>query len=405
MANLKADSPLCRRIVLSFLDFLNSVEPSSASDVESLEVAKDCLSEAFKIDSSATHSVAKSDSLVQIFSSQTGHNEIKSDQIHKEYRADTSHTSCANNTVDTKIPGTPECLDDIERQDTRTIGVREDELFGQFFGALEKIHYFGNGDDEQALDRTTHLFHNALMEMKKSGCEEIDLKSLADTFKVQGNKAMQSKIYSEAIELYTIAIALRDDNAVYYCNRAAAYTQTKQYTEATRDCHQAIAIDPNYSKAYSRLGFTYYAQGNYRDAIAKGFMKALQLDPNNESIRGNIQAAEQKLKEEQLRAQRGQNSGSGSHSNEDDDSGGGSRSHPPFTSMPFNVNGRSFDFGSMLRDMGQGRPGGGTDEPGVNLGDQVPVELYGTIRSVMQMFSDGTAAPPHVNSQNNSNGN
>ncbi|KAJ9567044.1 hypothetical protein OSB04_003010 [Centaurea solstitialis] len=359
MANLKADSPLCRRIVLSFLDFLNSVEPSSASDVESLEVAKDCLSEAFKIDPSATCSVAKSDSLVQIFSSQTGHNEIKSHQIHEEHRADTSHTSCANNTVDTKIPGTPECQDDIERQDTRTIGVREDELFGQFFGALEKIHYFGNttnGDDEQALDRATHLFHNALMEMKKSGCEEIDLKNLADTFKVQGNKAMQSKIYSEAIELYTIAIALRDDNAVYYCNRAAAYTQTKQYTEATRDCHKAIAIDPNYSKAYSRLGFTYYAQGNYRDAIAKGFMKALQLDPNNESIKGNIQAAEQKLKEEQQRAQRGQ--------------------------------------------MGQGRPGGSsnpTDEAGprigVNVGDQVPEEIYGTIRSVMQMFTDGTATP------------
>ncbi|XP_024976420.1 small glutamine-rich tetratricopeptide repeat-containing protein [Cynara cardunculus var. scolymus] len=416
MANLKADSPLCRRIVLSFLDFLNSVEPSSTSDVESLEVAKDCLSEAFKIDSSANRSVAKSDSLVQIFSSQTGHNEIKSDQIHEEYRPDTSHTSCTNNTVDTKIPATPECLDDIGRQDTRTIGVREDELFGQFFGALEKIHYFGstaNGDDEQALDRTTHLFHNALMEMKKSGCEEIDLKNLADTFKVQGNKAMQSKIYSEAIELYTIAIALRDDNAVYYCNRAAAYTQTKQYTEATCDCHQAIAIDPNYSKAYSRLGFTYYAQGNYRDAIAKGFMKALQLDPNNESIRGNIQAAEQKLKEEQQRAQRGQSSGSGSHSNQEH-SGGGSRSHasvPPFTSMPFNVNGHPFDFGSMLRDMGQGRPGGSsnpTDEPGprigVNVGDQVPEEFYGTIRSVMQMFSDGTAAP-HVNSQNNSNGN
>lgn len=65
-----------------------------------------------------------------------------------------------------------------------------------------------------------------------------------------------------------------------------------------------------------------------------------------------------------------QNSGSGSNSNQDQ-SGGGSRSHgsiPPFTSsMPFNVNGRPFDFGSILRDMGQGRPGGSsnsTDEPG-----------------------------------------
>ncbi|XP_071696070.1 uncharacterized protein [Rutidosis leptorrhynchoides] len=70
MANLKeADSPLCRRIVLSFLDFLNSVEPSSGSDKDSLQVAKDSLSEAFKIDSSSTESVPKSDSLLQIFNS------------------------------------------------------------------------------------------------------------------------------------------------------------------------------------------------------------------------------------------------------------------------------------------------------------------------------------------------
>lgn len=34
-----------------------------------------------------------------------------------------------------------------------------------------------------------------------------------------GNKAMQSKLYNEAIELYSFAIAQCEDNAVYYCNR------------------------------------------------------------------------------------------------------------------------------------------------------------------------------------------
>lgn len=42
----------------------------------------------------------------------------------------------------------------------------KDELFGHFFGALEKIHYFrrtpdGN-DDQIQLDRATHVFHNAV---------------------------------------------------------------------------------------------------------------------------------------------------------------------------------------------------------------------------------------------------
>lgn len=396
MTNLKPDSPLSRRIVLSFLDFLNSVEPSSGSDIESLEVAKDCLSEVFKIDSSSTSCVPKSDSLVQIFSPQKGqNNEIKSNEVGEKSQADTSHVSVTNKASadDTNPPG-----------DTRTIGLHEDELFGQFFGALEKVHYFGNtpsGDDEQALDRATHLFHNALMEMKKSGCGEIDLKNLADTFKLQGNKAMQSKLYSEAIELYTVAIALRDDNAIYYCNRAAAYTQMNKYTEAIHDCHKSIAIDPNYSKAYSRLGFTYYAQGNYKDAIDKGFKKALQLDPNNESVRGNIQAAEHKLREQQ-RGGHGESSSSWSYSN-----GGSSRSHgpiPTFTGFPTNL-AEPFDWSSMVADMqpGESEPG---IRIGMNPGIQMPEEIYGVLRSAMQMFQEreGTQDESNENGNENSSG-
>ncbi|XP_076946850.1 uncharacterized protein LOC143618586 [Bidens hawaiensis] len=374
MSKLKADSPLCRRIVHSFIHFLNSsVEPSSLNDVESLEVARDCLSEAFKIDSSSTSSVPPSDSLVQLFTSQTGQvNEVKSDQIREESRA-----SSANN-----VPG-----------------IGEDELFGQFFVALEKVHYFGttaNGDDEPALDRATNLFHNALMEMKKSGREEINLKNLADNFKLQGNKAMQSKVYVDAIELYTVAIALCDDNAIYYCNRAAAYTQNNQHTEAIHDCNKAIEIDPNYSKAYSRLGFSYYAQGNYRDAIDKGFRRALQLDPNNESVRGNIQAAEQKLREQHQRAERDRSSGSSwFYSN------GGSRSNgpmPPFSSFMTGM--AEPDLSSMMADIsaemhvGNGGPGIGVD---VEPGQPMPEEIYGALRNAFQMFQNRDGTPDNGN--------
>ncbi|XP_071694244.1 small glutamine-rich tetratricopeptide repeat-containing protein 2-like isoform X2 [Rutidosis leptorrhynchoides] len=264
MANLKeADSPLCRRIVLSFLDFLNSVEPTSVSDFESLEVTKDCLCKAFKIDSSSsTSSVPKFDSLVQIFSSHP---------------------------VNSKTPEASQTLaDDTNKQDNCSI-VSEDELFAQFFGALEKARFFRNTPNEAE-------------DLKKSGGSEFDIQKLADTFKLQGNKAMQSKLYPDAIERYSVAIALCDDNAVYYCNRAAAYTKTKQYTEAISDCQKAIEIDPSYIKAYSRLGFVYFAQGNFNDAIHKGYKKALQLDPENEFIKGNCKAAVEKvIIEERLR--------------------------------------------------------------------------------------------------------
>ncbi|XP_076907470.1 small glutamine-rich tetratricopeptide repeat-containing protein 2-like [Bidens hawaiensis] len=181
--------------------------------------------------------------------------------------------------------------------------------------------------------------------MKNSRCEEIDLKNLADAFKLQGNKAMQSKVYVDAIELYTIAIALCDNNAVYYCNRAAAYTQNNQHTEAIHDCNKAIEIDPNYSKAYSRLGFSYFSQGKYRDAIDKGFKRALQLDPNNESARGNIQVAEQKLREERQRARQRPSSLRWFVSN-------GSRSDGPMLSYSdYTTNMSEAEFSNMLASM------------------------------------------------------
>jgi len=45
-------------------------------------------------------------------------------------------------------------------------GISKDELFGQFFDALEKTHYFRSlpdGNDDQAqLDKASRIFHTAL---------------------------------------------------------------------------------------------------------------------------------------------------------------------------------------------------------------------------------------------------
>lgn len=43
-----------------------------------------------------------------------------------------------------------------------------------------------------------------------------------------GNRAMQKKLYSDAIELYDCAIALCENNAVYYCNRCSTNTYSNK---------------------------------------------------------------------------------------------------------------------------------------------------------------------------------
>lgn len=429
MANLRTDSPTSRRIVRAFLDFLSSVEPAPGVDIESLDVARECLEEAFKLGSFPDDDQTKPDSLVDIFSSlgKSKVHENKTDLHVGPTSVDVPSSSLAQNGPDENLSKASKPLTEDSTSKTHGVATSRDELCGQFFTALEKIQYFrimpDGTDDPVGVEKATQLFHDALAEMERSGCQEYNTKNLAETLKSQGNRAMQLKLYLDAIKLYNCAVALCENNAVYYCNRAAAYTQAHKYTEAVRDCLKSIEIDPNYSKAYSRLGTAYFAQGNYADAINKGFKKALQLDPSNEVVKENIQMAEQKMKEDQQRAERDQSASSSGQSNSDDHnhSTGGSRSHaaaPPFGSMPFNTTGLPANFANMFMNMATNAYQGGQhsqnlprddsntdglDDPGIqiggninlNFGEQMPEELTGALRSVMEMFS---GAAPHANS-------
>jgi len=54
--------------------------------------------------------------------------------------------------------------------------------------------------------------------------------------------------YSQAIDLYTQAIELNGQNAVYWANRAFAHIKLEEYGSAIQDATKAIEIDPKYSK-------------------------------------------------------------------------------------------------------------------------------------------------------------
>lgn len=105
-----------------------------------------------------------------------------------------------------------------------------------------------------------------------------------------------------------------------------------------------------------------------------------------------------------------------SHNNQgsNNQSAAGSRSHgvPPSFTIPFNLGALPTDLASMFMNMGatQGQTSqnrqeetdnvNGSEEPGIridgninfNLGEQMPEDLTGALRSVMQMFS-GTTPP------------
>ncbi|KAK7275657.1 hypothetical protein RIF29_16777 [Crotalaria pallida] len=397
--NITTDSPLSRRIVRSFLHFLNSVELGAGVDAEGIEVAKDCLAEAFKLNNSSPQT--QLDSLIDIFKSLDAN---KIQQCH--HQTTTKTPSAAAAAAAAASSSSFQMAPDEDSIRSAHTTVSKDELCGQFFAALAKIDYFRTNvdgiDDPLRLEKASRLLNDAFMEMDKSGCQEFTLKNLAESLKSLGNKAMQSEQYPDAIELYNCAIALYEKSAVYFCNRAAAYTQIKRYMEAIQDCLKSIEIDPNYSKAYSRLGSAYYEQGKYREAIELGYRKALELDPTNESVRENIRLAEQRLME-QHNGYQNQSSRSGSNA-----------VPPPFsfTSPPYIPNDLAAMFMNMASNSEDGSEEGhfhegedtdGADVPEIIIGfgdnpsvnvEHLPDHISGAFRSVVEYFENQSSGQP-----------
>ncbi|KAK3906627.1 small glutamine-rich tetratricopeptide repeat-containing protein 2 [Staphylotrichum tortipilum] len=107
-------------------------------------------------------------------------------------------------------------------------------------------------------------------------------KKQAESLKSKGNAAMAQKDYPAAIDLYTQALALHPGNAIFLSNRAAAHSAARDHESAKADAEAAVAVDPKYTKAWSRLGLARFALGD-----AKGSMDAYQKGIEHEGNGGS----------------------------------------------------------------------------------------------------------------------
>lgn len=130
-----------------------------------------------------------------------------------------------------------------------------------------------------------------------------DKKEQAQKFKNEGNALVKEKKFKEAVEKYTQAIECQE-SAIFYCNRAAAYTSLENYEEALQDCKKAISFDPDYSKAYSRMGLIYSKIDLFAES-ENCYEKALKLEPENDSYKKNLEIVREKLKDQKAAAPAG----------------------------------------------------------------------------------------------------
>ncbi|KKF92284.1 Small glutamine-rich tetratricopeptide repeat-containing protein 2 [Ceratocystis platani] len=125
-------------------------------------------------------------------------------------------------------------------------------------------------------------------------------KAAAESLKSKGNAAMAAKDYASAISLYSQALELHPSNAIYLSNRAAAHSAAKDHAAAKTDAESAVALDPKYTKGWSRLGLARFALGDARGAM-EAYAKGIEYEGNggSDAMKKGFETAKRRVGEQE----------------------------------------------------------------------------------------------------------
>uniref|UniRef100_A0A8C4QUD4 Small glutamine-rich tetratricopeptide repeat (TPR)-containing, alpha n=1 Tax=Eptatretus burgeri TaxID=7764 RepID=A0A8C4QUD4_EPTBU len=200
---------------------------------------------------------------------------------------DQLHSGSLSDDVQESLEVATQCLETafgISMQDSHLATPRSlVDIFYEGTASLPEQQTATQADENQAVELSTE---------QRANSEEL---------KNRGNQQMKNEAFDKAVECYSQAIAIDRRNAVYYCNRAAAYNRLGNFSAAVSDCQQAIFFDSRYSKAYGRMGLAFSSLGRHSDA-AECFRKAYGLESGNETYRSNMEQEEAKAQEGNLAA-------------------------------------------------------------------------------------------------------
>lgn len=123
-------------------------------------------------------------------------------------------------------------------------------------------------------------------------------KKEAEALKSRGNAAMAAKDYAKAIDLYTQALTLHPLNAIFLSNRAAAHSAAKDHASARTDAEAAVAADPAYTKAWSRLGLARFALGDAAGSM-EAYGKGIEYEGNggSDAMKKGYETAKRRVEE------------------------------------------------------------------------------------------------------------
>jgi small glutamine-rich tetratricopeptide repeat-containing protein alpha len=109
---------------------------------------------------------------------------------------------------------------------------------------------------------------------------------------------MAQRDYPTAIDFYTQALAVHPGNAIFLSNRAAAYSAARDHEAARADAEAAVAVDPKYTKAWSRLGLARFALGDAKGSM-EAYQKGIEYEGNggSEAMKKGYETAKRRVDE------------------------------------------------------------------------------------------------------------
>lgn len=121
--------------------------------------------------------------------------------------------------------------------------------------------------------------------------KHIQVLSMADEFKKQGNEAFAKKDYQAAVDFFSQAIEADPENHVLYSNRSASYASLQKYDLAYDDAVRTTEIKSDWGKGWSRKGAAAHGLG-FLDEAKESYEQALKAEPTNVQAKNGLAAVE-----------------------------------------------------------------------------------------------------------------
>ncbi|GAQ92217.1 hypothetical protein KFL_009480040 [Klebsormidium nitens] len=115
---------------------------------------------------------------------------------------------------------------------------------------------------------------------EKSSKKAID----AEQLKALGNAAFARKDYDAAVEYYSQALDIDNENAILYANRGQALLNQVRYVSALDDANRAVSLNPTWWKAHAKRAQASVALGHFQSAV-EASEEALKLQPHDSALK------------------------------------------------------------------------------------------------------------------------